>query len=416
MNPLAASRQSWIDVVPAEAVHGSREHLRSMGLIPGIAGGAKGYNETHQIPFHTVDGYDLNDLWNEFNESIGLMNRNRSELIDRLTFEVNKPIERVPQIFTEDFEEADEFGRPKGIRPGEWWDMGYDLRYFDIGIRYSWRFLGEADARQVRQLNNAALEADRRLMYRTVMNRLFDNTTWQATLRGGTAVNVYPFYNGDDPTNSNGEAVTPPTYKSFTFTANHDHYLVSGGATVDSGDLWDMYRHIYHHGYTEGDATIILLVSEQEADVITGFSRANGDRYDFIPAANNGISFILDGQIVGGQPRNDTGLNGFPGFLGKYGPISIVQEDLIPADYMVMFASGGLRAENNPIGLRQHDNASLRGLKLIPAHVHYPLVDSYYHHPIGSGVRHRGAGVVMQVKASGSYEVPDIVYGGPGGR
>jgi len=33
-------------------------------------------------------------------------------------------------------------------------------------------------------------------------------------------------------------------------------------------------------------------------------------------------------------------------------------------------------------------------------------VDSFYRRGIGTGIRHRGAGAVMQIKASGNYTVP----------
>jgi len=93
-----------------------------------------------------------------------------------------------------------------------------------------------------------------------------------------------------------------------------------------------------------------------------------------------------------------------------------VEEDMIPAGYMLMIASGGRFAERNPIGLREHENEALRGLKLIPQFERYPLREAFYHHALGAGVRHMAAGVVMQIKASGSYEIPSLVMGGPGGR
>lgn len=380
------------------------EIYRHTGLTYPVSGGAKGYNETADIPFHTVDGYDLSDLYDEFNETIRILNSQRNPLIDRLTFEVTRPVERIQQLAGDEFEEADEYGQPKRVRLGPFWDLGFDLKYFDLGISYTYRFLGEATAAQVRALNNQALEADGRLIFKTVLERVFRNVIDTADLRGGTAVNVHPFYNGSF-------AVAPPGWKTYAHTTSHDHYLVSGGATVDAGDLNAMEAHIHHHGYTQG-ATLILLANRQEINTIATFTRAGGARWDFIPKA--GISFL--GSMVGGQPTNPSGLSVYPGFQGQYGNINIIEEDYVPAGYMVLFASGGLRADRNPIGLRQHDNESLRGLKLIPRHMHYPLVDSFYHHPLGAGVRHPGAGVIMQVKASGNYEIPALSLQGPGGR
>jgi hypothetical protein len=36
----------------------------------------------------------------------------------------------------------------------------------------------------------------------------------------------------------------------------------------------------------------------------------------------------------------------------------------------------------------------------------YPLIDSFYNRGFGTGIRHRGAGVVMQITASGTYTIP----------
>src|SRR5687767_5577476 len=118
-----------------------RTIYRETGLIPPVRGGAKGYNETADLPFNTVDGYDLNDLWDEFSETIRILNAQRNALLDRLTFPVTRPIERIQQITGDEFEEADEFAQPKRIRPGVPWDLGFDLRYFDLGISYTYRYL-----------------------------------------------------------------------------------------------------------------------------------------------------------------------------------------------------------------------------------------------------------------------------------
>lgn len=368
---------------------------------------AKGYNETGDILTQTVDGVPLDDLYAEIDETIRLLNANRNPIINRLTFPVASPLEQVMQIIGDEFEEADEFAQPKGIRLGSPWNMGFSLKYYDLGIRYTFRFLGRAPASQIRALNNSALEADQRLQFKEVLTRVFDNTNTAATLEStGTSVTVYPFYNGSTTT----LPVAPPNWKSYTHTTSHEHYLSTGNATVDSGDLDDMYDHIHHHGYTQG-ANVILLVNRVQAKLIRAFRVATGAAYDFIPKA--GSTFL--GTIVGSMPGNDTGLDVYPGFIGAYGPISIVEEDYIPAGYMFMFASGGDRLDRNPVGIREHENEALRGLKLIPQFERYPLREAFYHHALGSGVRHPGSGVVSRVSAS-AYAIPTLSLQGPGGR
>jgi hypothetical protein len=160
---------------------------------------------------------------------------------------------------------------------------------------------------------------------------------------------------------------------------------------------------------------MILMANRQEVNRIKKFRVLNGDTYDFLPATNRPGS-TLYGQLIGQLPGGEGdlgGLGGWPGFVGEYGPWDVVQEDMLPAGYLVGLASGGPMNPDNPVGLREHEHPDLRGLKLIPQFERYPLRESFYHHAVGSGIRHRGAAVVMQVTA-GSYAVPSFVYGGPG--
>jgi hypothetical protein len=374
-----------------------REML-SMGIIPSISGGARGVNTAGDILTQTADGRDLNAIWTEFQDALNLFNQSRDPLVNLLTFSVTAPIEDVPQITGDDFEESSEFGVPKGIRGAGFFSMGYDFRWYDLAVRYTWQYLAEASAAQVDSLNNIALEADNRLVFSKVLKAILNNVTRVATIRQQN-VNVYPFYNGD--------STVPPTFKTFVHTAPHTHYLVSGGATVDSGDLKDIADHLKHHGYgvQQGSRLIMLANSAQTATIRT-FRVSSGAEYDFVPAQGQ-PPFLLPtntGGIQGGQaPASLGGLT----VAGTYGPWTIIEEDFIPVGYILGFATGGVLQATNPVGVREHANAALRGLKLVKGRDNdYPLIDSYYTHGFGTGVRHRGAGVVLQIKASGSYDIP----------
>ena len=49
----------------------------------------------------------------------------------------------------------------------------------------------------------------------------------------------------------------------------------------------------------------------------------------------------------------------------------------------------------------------MRGLRLVKGRsADYPLQESMYQRGFGTGIRRRGAGVVMQIKATGSYVIP----------
>lgn len=366
----------------------------------GFVGFERGYNQNADVLRETVDGRDLNAMWREFQASLRLWNSERDALLNFLTFNVDasNPTETVYQPSTaEDFEEASEFGEPKGIRLGRPWQMGYGFKWYDIAVRYTWMYLAEAMASQVESLHGSVLEAGNRLYFSQVMRRIFNSTNDVAEIDGAN-YNVYTLYNAD--------GVVPPPYHGTTFDGTHTHFLVSGGATVDSGDLDDMEAHLYHHGYRFATGyNLILIVNRAQGLAIRKFNVADGDSYDFIANGkfDGGLVLPQNGGIVGqpqGVVRNQ---------IGTYGPWHVMEDDYAPSGYMLGFATGGQDNLGNLIGVREHANASLRGLRLVKGpDKDYPLTDSFYQFGFGTGVRHRGAGVVMKIAASGSYTAPSI--------
>lgn len=392
-------------VIPSSAIGPIKKGMegidfRALDLFPSGGGGARGINTQGDVLTQTIDGRSLNDIWGEFQASLAVHNRFRQVLIDLLTFNVQQPIEDVPIITGDDFEEATEFGEPKGIRGGGYHSMGYDFRWYDLAVRYTWQFLSESGAAQVDTLNNMALEADNRLVFSRIMKAIFNNVTRAADIRNQN-INVYPFYNGD--------SIVPPAFKNYVHSANHNHYLVSGAAVIDSGDFDEMELHLKHHGHGgQNGGTQLALVNAAQMPAIRALRVATGAAYDFIPA-QGGPPFLLPvnyGGIQGGQPPSTyQGLD----VAGRYGRWLVIEEDYIPAGYVLATSTGGEVAASNPVGIREHQNTGLRGLRLLKGHDQaYPLIDSFYNRGFGTGIRHRGAGVVLQIKASGTYDIPEI--------
>lgn len=376
-----------------------RELVLPNGFMP------QGYNVEADVITTTADGRPLNDLWTEFTDVVRIHNERRQTIIDLMTFPVVNVIEDVPVSTGDDFEEASEFGVPKGTRTTlSYFSMAYDFRWYDIATRYTWKFLAEAPASQVEAIHQGVLEADNRLVFKKVMNTLFRNTNRAATINGQNYT-VFALYNAD--------GTVPPDYKSNTFSGTHTHYLTSGAATIDSGDVEAMFDHLRHHGYGEANGTqMVLLTNQAEADVIrtwrAGVTNANSAvaKYDFIPATNQPALIVpnaagLLGTQVAGNWRGLT-------VVGSYGPALIVQEEYIPAGYVVLLGSGGEAALQNPIGIREHRNQALRGLRLLPGNqTNYPLIDAYYSRGFGTGIRQRGGAVVQQITA-GAYAIPTM--------
>lgn len=365
---------------------------------------AQGFNAAADIVTQTVDGFDLNSLWTEFQEAVALINAERQAIVDFLTFPVQDLIERVPQISSAQFEKASEYGEPRGIRPtGAYFNLGYDFDWYDLAARFTWKFLADAPSSQVEAINSMALDADNQLVFTKVMEALYNKDNREADING-QIVPVYALYNGD--------GTKPPSYKGNTFDGTETHYLTTGSTTLSSEDVDVMYTKLRQKGYSvENGVNHILAVNPAQGNVIKTWRVQTGATYDFIPAQGQPGAWIdAEMTLVGGQQPASTyqGLN----VIGRYGQMLIVEDDLFPVNYVALIGTGGRANLQNPVGLREHANTSLRGLRLVKGPVaDYPLIDSFYQRGFGTGIRQRGGAVVMQVTASATYSNPSIVTG-----
>lgn len=382
--------------------------LPSGSLLADIKGSDRGFNERADALLRAADGTDLNDFWDEVQAAVNARNAQRNRIVDQLTFRVTDMAEKVTvPSGGEDFEVASEYGLPKAIKtkPGNTFWRGYDFNFFDLAVRFTWMYIAEADIRDLRQQTNAALEADNRLVFNRVMRTLFNPLNGSGLTDENLPVTVYKFYNGD------GEV--PPPVGTTTFTGTHNHYITTQGAatsaTLTPACVEAMQTHLDHHGYTMlAGYKKVLWVNTQEYNIIRTWKVANGAPWDFIPddTRTGGGVFVPggpQGQYVG-APQGQV-----QGQVGTYGPWHVVLEDYIPAGYIAGIVTGGPDQISNPIGLREHKNPSYRGLNVIPGNRQgYPLVESFFQRGIGTGIRHRGAGIIMQVSGNASYTVPAI--------
>lgn len=390
--------------------------LQLFQSIMGSEGGPGGYNTEGDVVTVTADGVDLNAMWAEFQATLEIFNQHRQALINLLTYPVTELIERVPTGTDTEFEEASEFGVPRSTRVGlDYYEMAYDFRDYDLATRYTWKFLRDADARHVEEIHQTILDADNRMVFRKVMEAIFDNRDRRTDIRKQNYT-VYPLYSGD--------GMKPPDYGNKSFDGTHSHYVATGSVDIDSSDLEDAQRLITEHGFTVASGVqFVAMLNTAQARVVRGFKAhtANNNgvvaNYDFIPSPGQPTMIVPNQEgLIGAQPPNTW--NGLP-VIGSYGGILIVEEDFIPEGYMLMFGTGGAANLRNIVGLREHANAAYRGLRLLPGNQQrYPLVDSYYARGFGTGIRQRGGAVVMQFKAgaSDSYVIPDQYKRGGGLR
>lgn len=402
---------SMID--PARRVRGAINLMadpgfrRELGLEATPFGGSQptGFHTEGDVIRTTLDGIETNTLWREFTDVLARLRQTRQPVVDLLTYTVPRPYERIPQAGSAmAFEKASEFGVPVAIRTGvTYYSLGFAFDWYDTGARYTWKFLAEAEAEQIRSVFDTVLEGDNRLVFNEVMRTLYRNTNRTTEIQDED-FNVYTFYNAD--------GTVPPTYGTNTFTGSHTHFVTSGAATITSGDLDEAQDDLASHGYNVANGyQIVHLVNKQEANVIRTFkSTVNGGtaRWDFIPAQGT-PNWLLPVQLMtnqNGVPQPPSSYRGIT-VLGQYGDAIILVNDFFVPGYVVTFATGGAENVQNPIGIREHARPELRGLRMVKGRSDdYPLQDSYWQRGFGTGVRQRGATYVMQITAAGSYTVP----------
>lgn len=388
--------------------------LRALGIIPAGVGGANrlGTHVAADVVTQTADGTDLNVIWTTFMDLLNAVNSQRQALINFLTFSVAQPFELVTQPGQGvDFEEASEFGEPVGSRiVPAYFNLGYTFKWYDLAARYTWQYLADATDAMVNSVANASVEAYYRLLLNAVLKTVFNPTNLTATINGN-AYNVYKFYNAD--------GTVPPAYKNNTFTGSHTHYKNSGTDNVlEAQDLDTLVIDDFaSHGYDQlSGYRLVLMVNTVIGNQIRNFRSAvntaqavggNYGRYDFIPAQGQPGQIIpATTQVIGATQVANTlaGLN----VIGTYGPLIVVQDDWLPTTHLFAFATGGTDNLNNPIGLREHANANLRGLRLVKGrNADYPLINSFWAAGFGTGVRQRGGGIVMAL-TSAAYAAPSV--------
>lgn len=357
----------------------------------------------------TADGIDLNVIWQEIVGVLEQWNSHRLALASLLAYPTTEVASPVPQnITSESFEEASEFAVPKAISQDGALLMGYTLRDYDLRYAYTWRFLKNSTAEQVRNQFARGIEADAKLVSGLVLQRILDPT------EGLSPENhkVYGLWNGTD-------GIPQPPHLGRSFSPNTSHYWVSQADQIDSADIEDAIALIRARGYGRSfGSQLFILANPADGEFIQSWKKGEESRprlggetsapkakHDFIPSTN-APARLEPANIIGQVAPAE--LNGLA-VEGSYGPAWLIESDWIPSGYVIVVASAGPGSADNAVALREHDNERYRGLRMIPGNfTSYPIVDSFMWREIGCGVRHRGAAVAIQVKASGSYDIPSI--------
>lgn len=373
-------------------------------LIRGGDGTRGGYGTAGDVLVNkTADGVGLNEIWGEVKDATDVYNEQKSAIVSLLSYQTTRAGDAVAQdVLAERFEHATEFGVPTGISEPSFIKLGFSLGDFDKATRATWKYLRDATAEQVRDRVRRIYDADFRLVSGLVLERLFTPTP----RTNAEMLTVYGLWSAD--------SMVPPSHLGKTFTGSHTHYLTTTATTLTATHVELLINHVREHGYgSTKPAQLILLVHPDDLE-LSGLTAARAGvtvstvtpKHDFI-VSSSAPAFLTAEHIEGTKPPAE--YNGLP-VVGSYGGAFVVQSFFIPKGYVALVASSGPNDPDNPIAVREHEDADYRGLRLIPGgRGQYPLIDAFFARSIGVGVRHRGAAVVCQLNSS-SYTEPTFDF------
>ena len=351
----------------------------------------------------TADGVGLDDIWAEIQEALQVYNSERSAIASLVSFRTTRPGDAIPQnVLAESFEEATEYGQPRGIADPSYLKLGFTLKDYDLALRSTWKYLRDATSEQITSQVTRVLEADNRLTNTLVLNRLFSPTPQT----NDQLLTCYGLWNGDGQ--------KPPSHLGLNFDGAHTHYLSTASTVLDAQDVEAAIKHVKHHGYGSTQAARFLLLVHPDDVEVAGMTtwragvqyRAGAPlpSYDFI-VTSAAPAFLTNQRVQGEAPPVEYG--GIP-VLGSYAGALVIQSYFVPKGWAAVVASGGANSDDNPIGVRDHYSPDYQGLRHIAGNAPYPLQDSFFARTIGVGVRHRGAAVAIQISENTSYTAPVI--------
>lgn len=367
---------------------------------------SQGYaNRGDVLVNRTADGVDLNAIFDEINEANRLYNAERNALASLLTFPTTDAGHAVPQagFGSDTFEEATEYGVPRGVGKADYLKIGYTFKDFDLGLQYTWKFLRDASAAEVESKIQRAYEADTKLVVGSIFSRLFDDETYTNDW-GIECVGLY-----------NGDGTVPPSHLGQTFPGTTNHTLATASDALDAADLEQSIKNIKRFGYGVVDSARILVLAHPDDVELSGlttwragveYAAGKKAKFDFI-VSSNAPAYLTNLEIRGSVPPPE--FNGLK-VIGSYGGALVIESYFLPKGYVAVVATGGPNAPTNVIGFREHKQQQYTGLRLIPGDGPYPLVSSYMQRSFGVGVRHRGAAVAIEISPNIHYSPPTIKF------
>lgn len=288
------------------------------------------------------------------------------------------------QMLTDEMVLADEFGRAPTQVSGKPGRIGLPLERFKIAKGFTTDFLSNATVAQVAMRTTEVEAAHIKRVTRSMRDALyrpvsFDFVDYRVD---DMVLKVKPLYNADGVTPVNGPA-------GETFDGAHTHFMTAATLTAAAVDA--LIENVAEHN---DSADVVIQVSLAEAAAVRkldGFAPIMDARIEQVP---NG-QFVARGALNTGNIKNRK--------IGYYNGAEVWVKPWSYAGYLLALDRN---APQKALGMRESEDASKRGLRLIATNYAYPLQSENFEAEFGFGALSRGAAAVLQITAAGAYEDP----------
>lgn len=278
------------------------------------------------------------------------------------------------------------------VKQNAGWDVSFPLDEYGEQVASDVVTLAYMTAGDLRRHIDSVEIRDRNTVRWELTRAIFNNTarTWTDPVGTTADLTIQPLANGD--------AVTYPPASGYDSEATENHYIVAGYAASAISNTNDPVAGIAvpeleeHFGIPTGGSPIVTFFNRDQTPLISALA----------PVVEVGDRYV--------RPGDDTavpvGLPPLPGkTIGRHTAGSWLQEwAAIPSGYLVALH---LDAPKPLIRRRDKSASGLPdGLALMSTDSEYPFRATHWMHRFGYGVGNRLNGVIIQLKASGSYDVP----------
>ena len=272
------------------------------------------------------------------------------------------------------------------------WDVAFPLEEYGEQIAGDEVTLAYMTAGELRRHIDGVTIRNQNTVRYEILRALFNNTsrTWTDPVSSTGDLTIQPLANGD--------AVTYPPVAGVSEGAAENHYIVAGYVASGISNSNDPIAGIAvpeleeHFGIPTGGSNIAVLFNRTETPQLSA------------------LAAVVDVEDRFIRPGDDTAVPvGLPTLsgrtIGRHTSGAWLQEwPNMPADYLFAVHLDAPR----PV-VRRRDPAATGlpdGLALVSTDAEYPFRAAHWRHRFGFGVGNRLNGVIIQLKASGSYDIP----------